>query len=100
MVHGTWEDGLFKEGRQFKFPKSLMKWLVVWKQFVDCRVLEGITRKIYQFGLIPEYPDYTTIYTRISDLVPEISLPEFDEVEIATDDSGLKTSNVGKYRIL
>ncbi|MEM3191998.1 MAG: transposase [Thermoplasmata archaeon] len=77
-----------------------MKWLVVWKQFVDYRALEGITRKIYQFSLIPEYPDYTTIYMRISDLVPEISLPEFDEVEIATDGSGLKTSNVGEYRIL
>ncbi|MEM3490230.1 MAG: hypothetical protein QXO75_11335 [Nitrososphaerota archaeon] len=29
-----------KRGGQFKIPKSLMKWLVVWKQLVDYRVLE------------------------------------------------------------
>ncbi|MEM3845691.1 MAG: hypothetical protein QXU98_08320 [Candidatus Parvarchaeota archaeon] len=48
----------------------------------------------------PEYPDYTTIYTRISDPVPEISLPQFSDAEIATDGSGPKTSNAGEYRIL
>ncbi|MEM3448943.1 MAG: IS5/IS1182 family transposase, partial [Nitrososphaerota archaeon] len=67
---------------------------------IDYRGLKGIGRKLQQLGLIPEYPNYTTIYTRISDLVPEISLPQFDEAEIATDGLGLKTSNGGEYRIL
>ncbi|MEM0312547.1 MAG: hypothetical protein QXM60_04475 [Thermoplasmatales archaeon] len=32
--------------------------------------------------------------------MPEIILPQFNDSEIATDGSGLKTSNAGKYRIL
>ena len=88
-----------KRGGQFKFPKSLMKWLVVWKQMVDYRGLEGITRKISQLGLIPEHPDYTTIWYRIHAVKPDLSLPKFNEAEIATDGSGLKTRNAGEYRI-
>ncbi|MEM4091376.1 MAG: hypothetical protein QXQ46_11680 [Thermoplasmatales archaeon] len=42
-----------KSGGQFKFPKSLRKWPVLWKQLIDYRVLEGITRKIYQLGSHP-----------------------------------------------
>ena len=88
-----------KKGGQFKFPGSLMKWLTVWKQLVDYRGLEGITRKLHQIGLIPGYPDYTTIWTRVHELVPEISLPSFSIAEIGTDGTGLKTRNAGEYRV-
>ncbi|MEM4089719.1 MAG: hypothetical protein QXQ46_03050 [Thermoplasmatales archaeon] len=89
-----------QRGGQFKLPESFVKWFTVWKQMVDYRELEGIGRKLQQLGLISEYPDYTTIYSRISDFVPEISLPQFSEAEIGTDGSGLKTTNAGEYRIL
>ena len=88
-----------KKGGRFKFPGSLMKWLTVWKQLVDYRGLEGITRKLHQIGLIPGYPDYTTIWTRVHELVPEISLPSFSIAEIGTDGTGLKTRNAGEYRV-
>ena len=88
-----------KRGGQFLFPESLMRWLVVWKQLVDYRGLEGVTRKLHQIGLIPVYPDYTTIWTRVHELVPEISLPSFSIAEIGTDGTGLKTRNAGEYRL-
>ena len=88
-----------KKGGQFKFPKSLMMWLVVWKQMVDYRGLEGIVRKMAQLGLIPEYPDYTTIWHRIHADMPDLSPPAFSEAEIGTDGTGLKTRNAGEYRI-
>ncbi len=88
-----------KRGGQFKYPESFIKWLTIWKQLVDYRGLEGIGRKIYQLGIIPAYPDYTTIWTRIHDLIPEISMPSLREAEVGTDGSGLKTGNAGEYRV-
>lgn len=99
-----WNDELVnvnmsKRGGQFLFPDSFVKWLTVWKQLVDYRGLEGISRKLHQLGLIPRYPDYTTIWHRIRSSTPEISLPAPYSAEIATDGSGLKTRNAGEYRI-
>ncbi len=89
-----------KRGGQFVFPDALIRWLLVWKQIVDYRGLEGITRKIAEIGIIPHYPDYTTIWHRIHDLMPAITVPDFTNLEIASDGSGLKSSNAGQYRIL
>lgn len=95
---GEMNDG--KRGGRFKFPNSLMKWIVVWKQFVDYRGLEGIMRKLFYMDLIPEFPDFSTIWDRIHSSTPEISLPQFSEAEIGTDGSGLKTRNAGEYRVI
>ena len=88
-----------KVGKPFSFPDSFMKWQAIWHQWVDYRGLEGIARKLAKFGLIPEYDDYTTIWHRIHNLKPEIELPDYDELEIGCDGSGLKTNNAGQYRI-
>ena len=32
-------------------------------------------------------------------MVPEIKLPTYKELEVATDGSGLKTNNAGEYRV-
>ena len=89
-----------RRGGQFEFPDSLIKWLVIWKQLVDYRGLEGITRKLHEYGLIPDYPDYTTIWHRIHDLVPEIRMPDYSDLDPGSDGTGLKTSNAGEYRVL
>jgi hypothetical protein len=61
--------------------------------------LEGIARSLASLGLIPEYNDYTTAWYRIYDMTPEINLPTAEELEAATDGSGLKTNNAGEYRV-
>jgi hypothetical protein len=88
-----------KVGSPFKFPDSFMKWQAIWHQFVDYRGLEGIARKLSKFGLIPEYDDYSTIWYRIHDMKPEISIPDYDDLELGCDGSGLKSNNAGQYRI-
>jgi len=87
-----------KRGGQYKFPDSFMKWEAVWKQWIDYRGLEGIARSFVSLGLIPRYSDFSSIWYRIHTMIPEISLPTADELEVASDGSGLKTNNAGEYR--
>ncbi|MEM0312920.1 MAG: hypothetical protein QXV17_09905 [Candidatus Micrarchaeaceae archaeon] len=49
-----------KKGGKYKFPHSLMRGFIIWKQFVDYRELESIIRKLFHIDLIPEYPDFST----------------------------------------
>lgn len=102
-IFNDWEEELKKmnrnkRGGQYLFPESFIRWEVVWKQFLDYRGLEGVTRKIAQIGLIPRYNDYTTIWHRIHDLKPEIRLPKGKYFDVANDGTGLKTNNSGEYR--
>ena len=99
-----WKDELAKmnrgkRGGQFRFPPSFVRWLVIWKQFLDYRSLEGLTRRLAALGLIPEAADHTTLWHRLHGMAPEVKLPKFTELELATDGTGLKTSNAGEYRI-
>jgi hypothetical protein len=88
-----------KRGGQYQIPDSFVRWLVIWKQLLDYRALEGITRKLAELGLIPTYPDYTTIWHRIHGLTPTLKMPKYSELELASDGTGMKTSNAGEYRI-
>ena len=88
-----------KRGGQYQVPDSFVRWLVIWKQLVDYRGLEGITRRMVKLGLIPHAPDYTTLWHRLHDLTPAVRMPEYKDLELASDGTGLKTSNAGEYRI-
>lgn len=88
-----------KRGGQYKYPASFIKWEAVWKQWIDYRGLEGIARSLAKLCLIPNYNDYSTIWHRVHDMIPEIRLPTEKEIEVASDGSGLKTNNAGEYRI-
>ena len=88
-----------KRGGQYRIPESFVRWLVVWKQLIDYRGLEGITRRMAELGLIPTSPDYTTLWHRLHGLTPAVRLPKYSDLELASDGTGLKTSNAGEYRI-
>lgn len=99
-----WESDLAsmnrgKRGGRFRIPESCIRWLVIWKQLVDYRGLEGITRKLAEYHLIPHAPDYTTLWHRIHALAPPLRMPDYHDLELASDGTGLKTSNAGEYRI-
>ncbi|MCW1292177.1 MAG: hypothetical protein QW752_01785 [Thermoplasmata archaeon] len=72
--------------------------MAVWHQLVDYRGLEGIGRMLAKYNLIPYSGDYTTLWNRIHKIKLEIIIPENKEVELASDGTGLKTSNAGEYR--
>ena len=88
-----------KRGGPYRFPSSFVRWLVIWKQLVDYRGLEGITRKMAELGRIPASADYTTLWHRIHARIPELKMPRYSDLELAWDGTGLKTSNAGEYRI-
>ena len=72
---------------------------MIWKQFLDYRSLEGLTRRFAALGLTPAAADYTTLWHRIHRMIPEVKLPKYAELELASDGTGLQTSNAGEYRI-
>ncbi len=52
-----------------------------------------------QLGLIPHAPDYTTLWHRLHGLTPTVRMPNYPDLELASDGTGRKTSNAGEYRI-
>ncbi|MEM0170512.1 MAG: hypothetical protein QXM30_02110 [Thermoplasmata archaeon] len=60
--------------------------------------MEGIGRMLKKYNLIPYFGDYTTLWNRIHKIKLEIIIPEKKEIELASDGTGLKTSNAGEYR--
>jgi hypothetical protein len=102
LLHWAEELGTLNEGKrggQYRIPESFVRWLVLWKQFLDYRALEGIARQFAREGYIPLAPDYTTIWYRVHGLKPALRMPEYTDLEAGTDGTGLKTTNAGEYRI-
>ena len=87
-----------KRGGQYRFPSSFIEWLAVWKQWIDYRGLEGVTRSLARMNVIPSAIDYTTIWHRVHAMKPEIALPAGDELEAASDGTGMRSGNAGEYR--
>ncbi len=90
-----------KRGGQYRLPESFVRWLVIWKQFLDYRSWEGLIRRFAALGVIPSTPsaDYTTLWHRLHGLAPTVKLPKFVNLELAPDGSGRKTTNAGEYRL-
>ncbi|EQD76499.1 transposase IS4 family protein, partial [mine drainage metagenome] len=89
-----------KRGSPYRFPVSFMQLMMIWHQHLDYRALEGIARSLVDLGLIPKYGDYTTIWYRIHDKMPELDISGMQYAELGTDGTGLKTNNAGSYRIM
>jgi hypothetical protein len=76
-----------------------MNWIVIWHQFINYRLLEGITRQLAKRKIIPYPADYSTICYRVQHMKPIIKMPDYNELDMGTDGTGLKTTNAGEYRI-
>lgn len=86
-----------KRGGQYKFPDSYIRWLTVWKQWLDYRGLEGVSRVLSERGFIPYFQDYTTAWKRIHNFTPTIRLPSYKDLNTATDLTGMSPKNGGQY---
>ena len=60
--------------------------------------MEGITRKLQEFDLIPEHNDFSTINRRVNQIEAEIILPQKGTISVSTDGSGCKMTNRGDYK--
>lgn len=97
-----WNDELVKmnlgkRGAPYQFPDSLIKFQAAWLNFFTYRGAEGMTEKFVEFGLIPEFNDYSTIQRRVIDLVLEMPKPKNKEISVSTDGSGVKMNMSGEY---
>ena len=91
------EMNLGKRGAPYQFPNSLIKLQAVWLNFFSYRGAEGITRKFVEFGLLPNFNDYSTIQRRVIDLDLEIPESKSKEISVSTDGSGIKMNMSGEY---
>lgn len=87
-----------KRGAPFEFPESLIQLQAVWGQWVNYRGLEGITRKLHEYELVPKYNDFSTIYRRIIKTNVELELPLDKNISVASDGSGIRMCKGGTYR--
>ena len=86
-----------KVGAPYQFPNSLIELQAVWLHFTDYRGVEGITRKVYEIGEIPDYNDYSTISRRIRNINLQFDIPKSKEIFVSTDMTGMKMNMSGEY---
>jgi hypothetical protein len=87
-----------KKGAPFEFPESFIEWLAVLSQWISSRGLQGVTRKIQAYGLLPKEANYSTISIRINKIDTSFELPKEGNISVSSDGSGMKMSNRGDYK--
>lgn len=86
-----------KVGAPYQFPKSLIRLQAFWAQSYNYRAVEGITRQVCAFALIPEYDDYTTIWRRVTVFDEPLPKPRGEHISASTDGTGVKMNMSGEY---
>src|SRR3989338_300677 len=98
-----WEEeletmNLKKRGAPYLFPKSLIELQAVWHaKSIPLRMIEGITRRLTEFGKVPDYNDYSTANRRINKLVCQLVLPAGNNLTLFSDGTGLQVVESGEY---
>ena len=101
VEHWDWELAKMnnvKRGHPFEFPESLIEFQAVLSQWIDCRGLEGVTRRLVMYTTLPKYNDYSTINRRINKVDTTLILPKEGLISVACDGSGMKRTNDGEYK--
>lgn len=87
-----------KRGAPYLFPKSLIELQAVWNaKKIPCRMIEGITRKLAEFGKVPDYNNYTTANRRINQLVYRLAVPSGNNLTLFSDGTSLQVIESGEY---
>lgn len=87
-----------KKGHPYEFPESLIYFQAVINQWVNYRGIEGVTRKIESYNLIPKHNDYSSAFRRIQKMNTDIKRSEIKKISATTDGSGIKMNSAGEYR--
>ncbi|MEK6900456.1 MAG: transposase, partial [Nanoarchaeota archaeon] len=89
---------LGKTGAPYQFPNSLIQLQAVWHaKSLPLRMIEGVTRKLSEFGKVPDYNDYSTANRRINKLACQLVLPQSNNLTLFSDGTGLQVVESGEY---
>ncbi len=87
-----------KRGAPYLFPKSLIELQAVWNtKKIPYRMIEGITRKLAEFGKVPDYNNYTTANRRINQLTYRLAVPSGNNLTLFSDGTSLQVIESGEY---
>lgn len=98
-----WQEELDKMnsgkcGAPYLFPNSLIELQAVWHaKNIPLRMIEGMTRKLSEFGKVPDYNDYSTANRRINKLACWLVVPEGNNLTLFSDGTGLQVVESGEY---
>jgi hypothetical protein len=87
-----------KRGSPYRFPKSLIELQAVWHaKNISFRMIEGMTRRLTEFGKVPDYNDYSTANRRINKLACQLVVPAGNNLTLFSDGTGLQVVESGEY---
>ena len=87
-----------KRGSPYRFPKSLIELQAVWHaKGIPFRMIEGMTRKLAEFGKVLNYNDYSTANRRVNQLACRLTVPSGNNLTIFSDGTGLQVIESGEY---
>ena len=98
-----WDEELIhmnqrKRGAPYLFPNTLIELQAVWHgKSIPCRMIEGITRKLAEFGKVPDYNDHSTANRRINKLIYKLAVPTGDSLTLFSDGTSLQVIDGGEY---
>ena len=89
---------LRKRGAPYQFPKSLIELQAIWyAKKIPSRMIEGITKKLSEYGEVPNYNDHTTANRRINKLACQLALPTGNNPTVFSDGTSLQVVEGGEY---
>lgn len=87
-----------KLGHPYEYPNSLIWTQAVWHtHHIPYRMVEGITRQLYQMAQLPAYNDYSTINRRVNQLDISLNVPSGQKLMLFSDGSGFQAIEGGEY---
>lgn len=99
----SWEDELqkmneHKVGCPYEFPNSLIQMQGIWHvKKIPYRMIEGITRKLFEFTKLPDFNHYSTINRRVNKLDIRLEIPSGAKLCLFADGSGFQAIEGGEY---
>jgi len=99
----SWDEELEKMnknklGHPYEFPDSLIRTQGVWHTHrLRYRMIEGITRQLYQMAQLPAYNNYSTVNRRVNKLDISLDAPPGKKLMLFSDGSGFQAIEGGEY---
>ena len=87
-----------KLGHPYEYPNSMIWTQAVWHtNNIPYRMVEGITRQLYQMAQLPAYNDYSTINRRVNQLDIHLAVPFEKKLMLFCDGTGFQAIEGGEY---